>query len=392
MLSIVIPTRNRQTYVVCAVRAALERSLDDIEVVVSDNSNEPEIIFQILNPYLDDSRLKILPSTDQVLTMKDNWERAIKETRGDWISIIGDDDLLDPSLQDFLKVIDVHSPETEVLTWEKPNYLWPDLRAPHNEVAALPLGEQCQNLVPIKMLEVLYSWNEVRNPGAGASIYHGVMRRSYIDRIKLKRGGKFFRYSSVDFDAGYTAFLEAKNVAISRRPFSIIGASRKSNAGSVNNYHLLRKRFSEWVSDGNKVDGSQYAEIPASLGIVPTVYGFQLEFAHDYRLPFKIDPLRIIKALEIDLSYDFDRKSFEDKKDNISKALKNGPWREYYAQFDPQFKNRFTGNPLRGVYRGRLYVPHDVDGAENIYDFYKKTFWLCLKADLVGSDFSIKIE
>jgi hypothetical protein len=242
------------------------------------------------------------------------------------------------------------------------------------------------------MIEVLYSWKETRNPGAGASIYHGAFGRKYIDRIKQKRGGIFFKYAAVDFDAGYTAFLEAKNVAVSRRPFSIVGASLESNAGGVNSFAILKKRIDQWIADGNDSDGQGMSPVPPLVSIVSTVYAFQLQFAKDYGITHLPAPENIIKSLELDCAHEHEEHLFHEKKSLILSALNGGSWSKYSYLFNPIYNSRFVENPIRGAYRGRLYVQHDINNSTNIYDFYRSVFWMLLSPKLVGQDFKIRIE
>ena len=94
-LSICIPTRNRQIYAMDAVTHLLQSERQEFEVLVADNSDDAEILATFCNS-INDPRLKLLPPQDAPLSMLDNWERMIPETAGKWISIIGDDDYLDP--------------------------------------------------------------------------------------------------------------------------------------------------------------------------------------------------------------------------------------------------------------------------------------------------------
>ena len=83
--SLVIPTRNRQKYINDAVTYYL-RGVDNLgEVIVADNSDNRELILKYLKPHLYDRRLRILPSPDETLSMRDNWERAISVARGEWV-------------------------------------------------------------------------------------------------------------------------------------------------------------------------------------------------------------------------------------------------------------------------------------------------------------------
>jgi len=393
MLSILIPTRNRQSYVVSAVRAALERKANDIEVIIVDNSDDVNMIHATLDEFKKDKRLRIVNSTDNTLSMRDNWERGLNESKGNWISFIGDDDLLDPSLQDFLVVLEKNSPTTDVLTWEKGHYIWPDLASETSKVGSFPIGDECKNLVGFKVLEILYQWNNTRNPGSGPSIYHGAYKREFINKIKKLRNGKLFQYEAVDFDAGYTALLLASGVAMSKRSFSIMGSSAASNSGGVNNYKRHKERTKQWNTETPRgLDGSSLCPVDVSLSISTIVYAFQQAFARDHNLNFQTDPKAIINAMSIDIAYESDRRQFEEKRKNIYDSLIRSEWKIYSDLFNPKFMSRQTLNPLRGIYRNRLYVSYSINDAANIYDFFKSISWIFFSAELVGRDYSVHIE
>jgi glycosyltransferase involved in cell wall biosynthesis len=393
MLSIIIPTRNRQSYIKSAVRAALERKGSDIEVVIADNSDDGNIIYNVLEEFTKDNRLIILKSPHKTLSMRENWERGLSAGKGDWISFIGDDDLLDPSLQEFLIVLEKNSPHTEVLTWEKANYVWPDLVSETSKICSFPIGDECKNLVGFKVLEILYQWNHTRNPGSGPSIYHGAYKKEYINKIKKIRNGIFFKYETVDFDAGYTALLLASGIAISKRSFSILGSSAPSNSGAMNQYKKHKERMQQWSRETPRgLDGINLCPIDVSISISTVVFAFQVAFAQDHKLNFQIDPKAIINAINIDLAYEPERREFEEKRKRIYDELLNSDWKIYVDLFKPKFMSRQTINPLRGIYRNRLYIPHGINGSKNIYDFYKNTFWILFNPELVGRDFSIHVE
>lgn len=391
ILSIVIPTRNRQEYIVSAIKAITENASSDIEVIIADNSDDGELLPLRLGCYVHDKRIRILPPEKQVLSMKENWERALHVTNGQWVSYIGDDDLIDPALVGFLNVLNSNSPQTEVLTWDIANYVWPDARSSFESVGILPIGDGCVNLSKEKMLERLFLWENKRNPGSGASIYHGAFKRSLINRIKESRGGRFFKYEIVDFDMGHSAYLYATNVAISRRVFSIHGASKKSNSGGLNNYTGFKEKVRQWQAETKKIDGADLSPLEPTLSISTSIYAFQLQFCSDYNLPYKTNPENIIRALEIDTSVESDQTSFDEKRNCISEALRLSPWSNLVGKYNPIYKSQRLGNPIRGVYKGDLYVPFDINGSKDIYEFYKNTFWLLLKPELVGRDLNVKI-
>jgi glycosyltransferase involved in cell wall biosynthesis len=89
MISVVIPTRNRPTVVAHAVRSALNQTYTDIEVVVViDGSDEGTV--QALHE-IQDSRLRVVALPDNVGGSEAR-NIGARETRGEWIALLDDDD------------------------------------------------------------------------------------------------------------------------------------------------------------------------------------------------------------------------------------------------------------------------------------------------------------
>jgi glycosyltransferase involved in cell wall biosynthesis len=95
LLSIIIPTYNRQEYAASAIRCALATPSDDIEVVVQDCSDDGLLSSLIVSELLD-KRLSY--RYEPRAHMVENWNRAIDRARGEYLCIIGDDDGVNPEL------------------------------------------------------------------------------------------------------------------------------------------------------------------------------------------------------------------------------------------------------------------------------------------------------
>jgi glycosyltransferase involved in cell wall biosynthesis len=93
LFSIVIPTRNRPDLLADAVETIRDQDGADWELVVFDNaSSEP--VCNCLRKF-QDSRIRCERS-DQFLPVTDSWNRALTMARGDYVTILGDDDGLTP--------------------------------------------------------------------------------------------------------------------------------------------------------------------------------------------------------------------------------------------------------------------------------------------------------
>lgn len=92
-VTIAIPTRNRLGYLRLALNSALEQTLRDIEIVVSDNrctDGTTEFLKTITDP-----RVRVLQQADD-LTMVQNWNACVSEATAEYFLLLSDDDLLEP--------------------------------------------------------------------------------------------------------------------------------------------------------------------------------------------------------------------------------------------------------------------------------------------------------
>ncbi|KST69934.1 glycosyltransferase family 2 protein [Mastigocoleus testarum] len=89
LISIIIPTHNRQHLVPHAVKSALEQTIEDLEVIVIDDASEPPV------DLADDPRLRVIRKSEN------NGIAAVRNAgalaaRGRWITYLDDDDRLLP--------------------------------------------------------------------------------------------------------------------------------------------------------------------------------------------------------------------------------------------------------------------------------------------------------
>src|SRR4051794_36581861 len=93
--SILVPTRGRPELAGLAIRSALAQTYPDFEVVVSDNNrdNAHDARMKEVVAALDDSRI-VHVRPDRVLGMPDNWQNALRHSRGERVIVLEDDCVL----------------------------------------------------------------------------------------------------------------------------------------------------------------------------------------------------------------------------------------------------------------------------------------------------------
>lgn len=94
LISVLIPSYNRPELLVSTIRSALAQDGCDFEVIVSDDASPrgPEVASAV-EPFKADSRFQYI-AQPQNLGWSDNRNALVAEARGDFVLLLGDDDLL----------------------------------------------------------------------------------------------------------------------------------------------------------------------------------------------------------------------------------------------------------------------------------------------------------
>jgi glycosyltransferase involved in cell wall biosynthesis len=90
--SVLLPTRNGGPYLKNCINSILGQGFEDLELIISDNANTDNTA-EIIENYKSDSRVKIL-KLDTPINVTDNWNNALFSATGDYVMMMGDDDLL----------------------------------------------------------------------------------------------------------------------------------------------------------------------------------------------------------------------------------------------------------------------------------------------------------
>jgi glycosyltransferase involved in cell wall biosynthesis len=228
--SVLLPTRNRLDLLTYAIETVRRQDYDDWEIVVSDNASEQDIAGYIRS--LNEPRIKYV-RTQAFIPVTDNWNNALKNSSGDYIIMLGDDDCL---LRGFFKTMhslieEFHYPEsiyTNALLYAYPDvmqgypegFLQPYGYAPFFRKALKPFllnrteaYELAQDAMHFKMS---YTFN----------MQHSVLKRTFIDR--LAKYGPFFQSPYPDFYATNVILLKAETLVVNPTPMVVVGISPKS--------------------------------------------------------------------------------------------------------------------------------------------------------------------
>ncbi|WP_394690685.1 glycosyltransferase family 2 protein [Hoeflea sp.] len=369
MLSICIPTRNRQVYAISAVRAMLMSERQDFEVVLADNSDDPAPLAQFAAEAAD-HRLKLLPPQDQILSMRANWERIVAQTSGEWISYIGDDDYLDPDLCEVLRVTMSRVPNVDTLTWGRLYFTWPDART-GRENTAMPTGSHLMGLKKEDMIRKLFFWQEASDrPSCPYGVYHGAVKRTLLDDIRNTFTGHYFCHPIVDYDNICRTLMVASAFVYFERPMSVFGSCKASNSMGLRDANAAKKLFEVFRTE---MDGHMEASnfpFPVELGLTAQIGHVIEAFKQEQGIEITGWEDNFIKACARNCEGHFDRALFEERKEGYRKAIIEWRGKEALASFDPKYKHRTDLPHFVGLHEKDLKMDMEIGGATSAAEYY----------------------
>jgi glycosyltransferase involved in cell wall biosynthesis len=94
LVSVVVPVLNGERHVGTCLASVLSQTYRDLEVVVSLNASR-DATSDVVRSF-DDTRLRILPEPPSILSVHENWTRALSAANGELVKLVCHDDVLLP--------------------------------------------------------------------------------------------------------------------------------------------------------------------------------------------------------------------------------------------------------------------------------------------------------
>lgn len=194
LLSIVIPTKNRQEYCLEAVKQIEELKMEAVQICIQDNSSAP--LLQGLLEKIPSANIKYNYHPG-LLSFVDNFSEAISLAEGEYICMIGDDDGVLPNI---ISVVNMAKKEEydAVIPGLNSVYFWP---SEHPIYKNAEKGYLCLAYFVNKKREINCQkglLDLMDNAGQDYQsldiprLYHGIVKREILNNIK-NQIGKYFR-------------------------------------------------------------------------------------------------------------------------------------------------------------------------------------------------------
>ena len=231
--SILLPTRNRLNLLREAVESVQRQDksgITDWEIVISDNFSDDDIAGYVRGS--GDPRIRY-SRTERVLPVTENWNRALQQSTGDYVLMLGDDDGLMPDcLRTLSEWIDAHENPDAIYTgaylFTHPGVLPTDPEGLFHDYSYAEFIQRADEPV---FLSREYAHEMVRaaldfRARYGFNMQFVTIRRSFVE--SMADCGAFFQSPFPDYYAMNAILLRAERLLVCRRALVVIGISTKS--------------------------------------------------------------------------------------------------------------------------------------------------------------------
>lgn len=223
LLSIIIPTKNRQVYCLESLKSILPDIDESCEIIIQDNSDNDTLkdLVKSLN------RNNIIYNYNSIpLSFIDNFEGALNLSSGKYFIILGDDDSTTKDILPITRwmekeniesvsstlVVDYTWPNDEIIKFKTGMLSIPDYKA---TVQNIDVADRLNAFIQNGLL----SYQGFNMPRT----YHGIVKRSCMDDVK-KTTGRYFGGLTPDIYSTIALACIIKNHKVIDYPFSIAGA------------------------------------------------------------------------------------------------------------------------------------------------------------------------
>jgi glycosyltransferase involved in cell wall biosynthesis len=233
LLSICIPTKNRQKYCKEAILSILENRQKYFELIIQDNSDEDTLKGVVKK--INDRRL-VYFYTNDALSSIGNINLSVERASGKFICMIGDDDDVLPHLFTMVEYMDKNNIDS-ICSNYTPSYIWPNKAINCSGEVKIIKGRFTSPFKEINIQEKLerlfkkgiIDYQQYLLP----RLYHGIISKEALDKIKINIGS-YFEGLSPDIYSTIALSSFIKSHKIINKPISIAGVCPISTTSQNN--------------------------------------------------------------------------------------------------------------------------------------------------------------
>ena len=230
LLSIIVPTRERLETLKYTLNALLKLNNNNIEILICDNASKDGTDNYLST--ITDTRVRYLKS-EIPLSMPQNFERGLLNSRGDYILTIGDDDLIIQNNLDFALKTATET-QSDLVYWNRWYFYWSSFQNKNmSGTFAISTGKGIFE-VNTNFLLIL-SYYGFLNYQYLPSIYNSIIKRSFLNKYKTNLRGSYFPDYVVSVDIFSSLIFSSMNPSTLylESPVSVSCLSHRSSGMSI---------------------------------------------------------------------------------------------------------------------------------------------------------------
>lgn len=231
LLSVIIPTKNRQYYCLAVVHQILGLKEPNMQIVIQDNSDEPILENEIAAFNTTNVKYHYHPG---VLSFVDNFSEAVSISDGKYLCMIGDDDGILPNVMNAIELM-VKEGYDCLIPGLNSVYCWPSespfVKNGANGYLCLAYINNCSRVVNIQkgLQDLLKKGGQGYQECDIPRLYHGIVKRDVVDEIR-RRSDKYFDGLTPDIYIAVALCFTCKKVCRVYYPITVSGMCPKSGS------------------------------------------------------------------------------------------------------------------------------------------------------------------
>jgi len=253
LLSIVVPTKNRYPYLLKLLEMIESFNFEDVEVVIQDNNEDNKQILDYFEELGGKPSYITYSWQKEPIPISLNSDYAILNSHGEYVCFIGDDDGISKYIVDCCKWMKNNG--VECVVPKGYTYLWPDA------IVNAKIRGSLEYMTPNREMKILQTKDVLEmamesgmvNRGNLPLLYHGVVKRSTLDKIWLSCHS-YFPGASPDIANGVSLCLVMDKFAITTFPYVYSGRSQTLGGGAFKMKHQATLDFKSLAFLPNNIE------------------------------------------------------------------------------------------------------------------------------------------
>jgi hypothetical protein len=243
--SVLVPTRDRPDLLGFCLQGLAQQTFSDVEVIVVDNPVKRPAR-QVFDFWRQEGWQYV--RAPEPVTMHENWEFGLQHVTGEFVSVVIDKTILQPSALELANRALEDDPGADIISW------WNDGYNPHDEASELgdgiliptPETREPERFDTAVELRKMFSLDDRRGVEPihyfRGKIVFGAYAATLLDRIRDACGQVFFPLSP-DYTSRVPALALARGAIDIGRPLLVSYNSRRSNGQRVASNSSYAKSF-----------------------------------------------------------------------------------------------------------------------------------------------------